>query len=306
MTDKARYSRCVFTLNNYTDIDEHMLKAWCSTGAVRFLIYGYETAPTTGTPHLQGYFELHNAKSQKSIKKWLPKAKLIFDVKGTAEQNRVYCMKEHNGGFEFGKPAEQGSRNDIHELMKFLKSGATIDEVQDKYPREYLKYHKVIKEIIEDTDDKLICQERLQMNYNFTWHAWQQELITELQGVPHPRKVIWYADQLGNNGKSTLATYFADLGNAYIITGGTKNDIFYGYKKQPIVIFDLVRDFQDVEKKYIFDVMENFKNGRFFSGKYESRMKFFRVPHVVVLANFEPNLAQLSLLIHDRWDIRYI
>lgn len=50
----ARVKRFCFTLNNYNDDDLEKLKEyaqqWC-----QFAIIGKEIAPTTGTPHLQGY-----------------------------------------------------------------------------------------------------------------------------------------------------------------------------------------------------------------------------------------------------------
>jgi len=45
-----------FTLNNYKAIDEAILRQLDS----KYLIYGYETAPETGTPHLQGYVYFEN------------------------------------------------------------------------------------------------------------------------------------------------------------------------------------------------------------------------------------------------------
>jgi len=66
------------------------------------------------------------------------------------------------------------------------------------------------------------------------------------------------------------------------------------------VFFDLARMKQDIVQ---YDVMEAFKNGQFYSTKYESRLVRFNIPHVVVFANFHPATQMLST---DRWDIRVI
>lgn len=54
MSKPNTYANWVFTLNNYTAADEATLKAM----AYEYLLYGRELAPTTGTPHLQGYIQL--------------------------------------------------------------------------------------------------------------------------------------------------------------------------------------------------------------------------------------------------------
>ncbi len=57
--------RYIFTLNNYTEEDVKILmeeKVFFS-----YLLFGKEIAPTTGTPHLQGYFELPKKKIMRGI-----------------------------------------------------------------------------------------------------------------------------------------------------------------------------------------------------------------------------------------------
>lgn len=71
-----------------------------------------------GTLHLQGYVELHDAKTLK----WL-KLNFSWDAhfeprKGTAQQARDYCRKDdtrQSGPWEFGEwtPIRQGQRTDI-------------------------------------------------------------------------------------------------------------------------------------------------------------------------------------------------
>ena len=45
-------------------------------------------------------------------------------------------------------------------------------------------------------------------------------------------------------------------------------------------------------------MIEDLKNGRYFSTKYVSEMRIYKPPHVVCFANSEPNFAALSA---DRW-----
>lgn len=49
-----------------------------------------------------------------------------------------------------------------------------------------------------------------------------------------------------------------------------------------------------------YDFLEDVKNGRIFSGKYESRMKRLGPCHVVVMMNELPDMLKLS---EDRYNI---
>lgn len=56
----------------------------------KYLIYGKETAPTTGTAHLQGYVYWENAISLASVRRKLPRVHVVA-ARGSAQQNKVCC-----------------------------------------------------------------------------------------------------------------------------------------------------------------------------------------------------------------------
>lgn len=49
-----------------------------------------------------------------------------------------------------------------------------------------------------------------------------------------------------------------------------------------------------------YDFLEELKNGYLFSPKYESKVKTFKTPHVVVFMNEHPDMEKLS---NDRYSI---
>ncbi len=49
-----------------------------------------------------------------------------------------------------------------------------------------------------------------------------------------------------------------------------------------------------------YDFLEDVKNGRVFSGKYESGMKYLPACHVVVMMNEDPDYTKLS---SDRFEV---
>ena len=71
------------------------------------------------------------------------------------------------------------------------------------------------------------------------------------------------------------------------------------YNGQRIVLFDLSPSQED---RFNYEVLESIKNGLMFSSSYESRMKVFAIPHVIVFANWAPDESKLSA---DRWNVRH-
>lgn len=139
---------------------------------------------------------------------------------------------------------------------------------------------------------------------------WQTSLIQELTKLPDDRTVIWYYDPVGGSGKTTLCRYLTvthpdkflvlnalggDRDAATIIIGALENG-WDGF----CLFVDLSRSCED---KQIYSPIEHIKDGAMTATKYAGRSMVFDHPHVVVFANFLPNVTKLSL---DRWDIREI
>lgn len=122
-----------YTINNYTEEDRDGLRALECV----YNIFGYERGEK-GTPHLQGYVHLKNAKTLSAVKKMMPRAHLE-PRKGTIDQAVDYCKKE--GDFEeFGvKPktskekgeAEKGRWKRVLELSK----SAEWEKLAEEEPR---------------------------------------------------------------------------------------------------------------------------------------------------------------------------
>nr|QKV51265.1 putative replication associated protein [Crucivirus sp.] len=146
---KAEKSRkWCFTLNNPKGGAEIYGDDW----VVEYLIVGHEIAPTTGTPHHQGYVRFKNPiglggkgpNPRGGVRKLLPTA-AWFACKGTEEDNYDYCSKDRVTVIEYGEreapdpnadpdePAKgQGKRNDIRYARRLVKAGAGMAEICDK------------------------------------------------------------------------------------------------------------------------------------------------------------------------------
>lgn len=106
----SRVRNFCFTLNNYTDADLEWLAA---LSKFKYLCFGKEVAPTTGTPHLQGFVAFCDAIPIVQCIKRLPGCHVVV-ANGSPEENRVYCSK--GGDFvELGKmPMSQKRKGDAN------------------------------------------------------------------------------------------------------------------------------------------------------------------------------------------------
>lgn len=87
---QKRSNAWMFTLNNPISADISELLA--ESGKVQFAIWQEEVAPTTGTPHLQGYVITKAYGTIKSVKQLLPSAHWEAR-RGTHEQAVAYVTK---------------------------------------------------------------------------------------------------------------------------------------------------------------------------------------------------------------------
>lgn len=138
-------------------------------------------------------------------------------------------------------------------------------------------------------------------------YDWQQQVCNLIETEPDDRTVHWYYDKVGCKGKTSLAKHLCLEDENCLYLSGKCADMKYGIfkrleqgKKIRTIIIDLVRS---METYVSYDGIESIKNGIFYNSKYESTMVLFDSPHMIVLANFLPDMDRLSL---DRWDIHEI
>lgn len=91
MASKSTISKSwAFTKNNYVDADIQFFTDWPDYS---YCIFGRETAPSTGTPHLQGYFTLKKAVRPSALKKVLPQGTHFEVARKPHLANFRYCAK---------------------------------------------------------------------------------------------------------------------------------------------------------------------------------------------------------------------
>lgn len=292
-----------FTLNNYTQADiEHLHDL---APAVDYLIFGKETAPTTGTPHLQGYVAFKTNKRLAAAKTALsanPGLHLERKASNSSHQQAAdYCKKD--GDFEeYGVlPTDSsGKRSDwdrYKEWVVDLGRLPTKRELVAHFPGLFARYYRACYDIaryslpaVDFTGDN-----EPRLGWQFTVCALIQ------QEEAHQRRIHFVVDPAGGAGKSWVCRWaiskYPDKVQVFRI--GKRDDIAYAIDEtKSVFLFDVPRG----EMMYLqYSVLESMKDQQIFSPKYESASKILRTcPHVIVFTNEEPDMTKLT---EDRYNI---
>ncbi|UYD39133.1 MAG: replication associated protein [Wigfec virus K19_645] len=141
-------SRCrafTFTINTFDEETEEKLQAH----DCRYIIYGYELAPTTGRPHFQGYVYYDNARTPLAVSKDIKGH--IEVAKGAPDQNYDYCSKD-GSYYERGLRPISDKAKGINEKERFKRAresaiaGDFASIPDDLYTRYQASYKRMRRE----------------------------------------------------------------------------------------------------------------------------------------------------------------
>ncbi|AUD57238.1 rolling-circle replication protein [Pleurochrysis carterae circular virus] len=158
-TQTKKFRNFVFTKNNYSQEDLDDLDSM----EIKYLIYGKESAPTTGTPHLQGFVVFKNQRSTgsvcKELKCWARPAKTTqcaiayckkdgdFVERGTPPMTQEECGKKgEEFYFKCLTAAEEGRFEDIPASIMF-----TQDQAIHRHRQRALLARE-----LKDTDEQML------------------------------------------------------------------------------------------------------------------------------------------------------
>lgn len=143
-----RSRKFIFTKNNYAEKDIEDLPTGLEP--FRYLVFGKEVAPTTGTPHLQGFVYFSNARTVNSVRRKMDGCHVEV-ARGTSKQCRDYCIKDGDF-YEFGEiPDDDGDRGSA-EKERFsvawdLAKGGRVDEIDADIR---VRYYSALRRIEKD------------------------------------------------------------------------------------------------------------------------------------------------------------
>jgi len=293
-----RGKQYVFTWNSYTALTLQQLRD-IPPASYHYLVYGQEIAPTTGTPHLQGYVSFVERKRIAWVRNLFQGAHVEL-ARGTPQQCRDYSIKD--GDFtEFGDFASipfQGKRTDIDEFREWLTEQTeypTNAHIAINFTTLYVRYATRLLELRDFIFPNPVLETA---EYRF---GWQANLAATLAQPPvNDRKIKFFVDPVGGAGKTWfIRKYLTDNDDGMFLSIGKRDDLAYAVDRtKRVFLINVPRD----QMQYLqYGILESIKDRLVFSTKYMSVTKRMLYPtHVCVFSNEQPDLTKLSA---DRFDI---
>ena len=286
-----------FTWNNYNDESKTTIQSIYDESKATYIVYQEEIAPTTQTPHLQGFIALAKKQRRNQVSALLPGCHLEKITRGTAERMIEYCKKDESRKpdtepVEMGEPPVQRKRNDLESYKTAVKEGGKWEDLMDSHSDVISRYHTFCK-----TYHTMYYPVPVP-NDPFEPKLWHNK-VTEFINTPSDRKVLCIIDPRGSLGKSRLADHLSRTNDQVQILKPSKDaDMAYLISvEKSIFIIDCPRSRAKIDIP--FNIIEQIKDGAVMSGKYDSQMKFLNKDNrVIILCNTPPDPTKLSA---DRW-----
>ena len=180
---------------------------------------------------------------------------------------------------------EETTRVSLEEMAEELRAngeGETARKYEDEFWSQYSTIKNTSARMKNIEAGELIKQQLKNMELR-NWQKWVVAML-EFQG---DRKILFVVDQVGGLGKTWLTKWYHVNLQAAVYTTTKRGDVAYAYNGESTVIFDLSRS--QLEKMN-YDTLESIKNGMIFSTKYESRLKLYMPPRMIVCMNKRPEL----------------
>lgn len=207
---------------------------------------------------------------------------------------------------------EQGSTKHLQGVGSF-KNARSFNHIKKALPRAHI-------EVCRDLEASIKYCSKIDTRNGQSWsnhiaiikdpladktlYNWQEDIMKLIASPPDDRKIYWYWDSKGNIGKTSFIKHaLLHNKNATFVGGATKDMLF--------ALTTVLEDNPHINTVFIniprcvehigINGIEQIKDGLIFNSKYESGYKMFNPPHIIIMANVEPDVKQMS---EDRWVIK--
>lgn len=299
-------SRGWFITINYAGLEGDELGKAIQTDVValsalkyKYLCIGQHLGAQSHIVHIHACLEYVNQVMVSTVKRAVPRARI--EVRhGSVADCRKYCDKDHHMLYEDGDMS-MTKADRWAAINQLLEEGHTPAEIRQRYPEECFKAYNAVEHIYQEKQRAI--HQAVMVPPVAQLYPWQDRVIRMVEGPVDDRKIVWILDPVGNCGKTWLCKKLVAEFGASFFTNAKTADIIHGVDfhptpgHKPIALFNLTRS---CEGGVNYAPIEQLKDGIGFSGKYDSKMKTWSVPHVICFSNFPPDTTKLS---KDRWII---
>jgi len=292
-----------FTLNHYDDDEQQSFRDLAALPWCKFVVFGREVAPTTLTPHLQGYIRFSDRKSLQFLKREINDRAHWIVARGSAQQNITYCEKEGDAERHGELPTvARGNTSAVQEAQRFIDEYISDNgrapserEVAQAHPSAYifhhrglLRYARVVAPVPQLREGPIVLR------------GWQQELEDRLENPADDRTVEFFVDVDGAAGKTFFVqNYLTKHTDAQMLSVGKRDDIAHIIDASKRVFFMCVP--RGSMEFLQYSVLESLKDRMIMSPKYDSCVKILEHwLHVIVFTNEPPDETKLT---NDRFKI---
>lgn len=210
----------IFTLFSYTDDQIRALEELVSTDVASHLVMGFEIAPTTGLPHIQGYISFTREQHGRGFLARVLGVRCFCELARNVKACIAYSKK--TGNFrELGEELRRGQRKDLDEAAKLAETG-DLTAVMAKFPKTYVQYPHGLSKLAQYHRHKKLC-------------------IDHAKGTLREVRVVFC---FGETGAGKTRSVWAECADGDIWASSVDLAWFDGYFGQKSVLLDDFRDSQ--------------------------------------------------------------
>jgi hypothetical protein len=218
----------IFTLFRYTHTQVLLLRSLIEDGIATHLVLGFESAPTTGLPHIQGYVSFKTTQRGRHYLQNLVGTKMFVEVARNPKACIKYSKKTTNFD-EYGQELKQGERTDLQNVATLAETAGLADVIE-AHPVPYIKFHRGI--------EKLVCYKE---------NKRQKTTMAMPNGDEVVGRDMYVSYRYGSTGTGKTHSVWAERADGMVWTGNQDMEWFDGYMGDQCVLFD---DFRDCQAKF--------------------------------------------------------
>lgn len=215
----------------------------------------------------------------------------VRHLNGDDFDNAKYIGEQENAtNFqEEGLKKKKDEQNAGVHVRKLIEDGKSVFEIIGEHP-EYHGYINQNKWVLGQYEEyQSLKRARDDYEHPGELYEWQRDVLSRVEGKPHPRHILWYMDTEGDIGKSELAELLVSKHGAveWDPTGDNKEaaqKLMSATKGKPpkMIVCDLEKD---TANKVCWNAVEKAKNGKCQTGRYDCKAYRGQRPHIVMMSN---------------------